>query len=216
MGRLRRMRDWRLGLAGLAGTIVLAVAFTGDALACACCANQGERFEGGRKLEAYEKEEMAKVRLAPDAHLSLNEAGYDDVKGILDPSNEYKVTLEKSQSRWVFSFTDGKGRSGRLSFPAPSSARFFEIDPRIGFDPAEKPPARIVTVWLYKEWRFEHPLAAAGFFSTDKDARMTLILHGRGNHCLSSDDFTHWTIVVRGKATRYTLYGELLSSSAQE
>jgi hypothetical protein len=40
--------------------------------------------------------------------------------------------------------------------------------------------------------------------------RLTLILHGHGNSCTSSDHFTHWTLVVSGPKARYRLFGELI------
>lgn len=188
----------------------------GGAFACACCANQGERYDGRRALETYEKVELAKVEPATEAHLSLSEAGLDEVKGIVKPSEALKVALAKTALRWTFTFTAPDGRVGRLSLPSPRFASFFEIDPRISFDPAEKQPAQVVTVWLYKEWRFTHPLDASGFFSSDRTASFTLILHGRGNHCLSAEQFTHWTILAKGRNTRYTLYGELGPPSSKE
>jgi hypothetical protein len=187
-----------------------------EAHACACCVSQAERFEGSRALEPYEKEELGKIKLAANARLSLNEAGFNDVKGIDRPTEEYKVALVKALARWTFTFTADDRRLGRLVLPAPKSARFFEIDPRIPFDRSEKSPAQVNTVWLYKEWRFEHPLTASGFFAAVKDAKMTLVLHGRGNHCFSAEDFTHWTILVQGRNARYTLYGELVPHSAKE
>lgn len=200
--------------------VAMALLLTGssapDALACACCASQAERYEGGRTLESAEKEELGKIMLAAEARLSLNEAGFDDVKGIVRPVEEYKVALVKTSARWIFTFTDPEGRTGKLSMPAPKAARFFEIDPRVSFDRSEKPPTQVTTVWLYKEWRFEHPLEAGGLFASAKDAKMTLVLHGRGNHCFSADDFTHWTIVAKGRTTRYTLYGDLAPPSSNE
>ncbi|KAB2849160.1 MAG: hypothetical protein F9K44_08810 [Hyphomicrobiaceae bacterium] len=208
------MRFDSLRLAAVA--LLLTGLSAGKALACACCASEAERFEGSRPLETYEKEELGKIRLAAGARLSLNEAGFDAVKGIVRPAEEYKVTLEKTQAQWIFTFTDAGGRSGRLAIPSPRSARLFEIDPRVSSVRNEKPPAQVATVWLYKEWRFEHPLDAAGFFSSASDARITLILHGTGNHCFSADDFSHWTLLAKGRNTRYTLYGELVPSSAKE
>jgi hypothetical protein len=205
----------RLHRAGVA-LLLLTCAPADDAQACACCANQGERYEGGRALEVYEREELGKIRLATQARLSLNEADFDDIKGIVRPEGEYEVKLDRTPSRWTFTFKAPDGRMGRLAIPSPRTARLFEIDPRVSFDRNDKPPAEVKTVWLYKEWRFEHPLQAAGFFMASKDARLALVLHGRGNHCFSADDFTHWTLLASGRDTRYTLYGELVPSSAQE
>jgi hypothetical protein len=62
---------------------------------------------------------------------------------------------------------------------------------------------------LYKEVRLTGKLAGNGIFASgiNNDSRYKLILQGRGNHCLSSDDFKHWILEISGPQSSYSFYG---------
>ena len=84
----------------------------------------------------------------------------------------------------------------------PKNLTRFEVDPRNGTSEGGHGPT------LYKEWRVKGLAKLTGVFAAQSRwARAELVLHGRGLGCTSAQDFDAWTLMVRGKATRFNFLG---------
>jgi hypothetical protein len=176
-----------------------------SAHACACCANTAHRRVEVQKLDATTRGEIDKVRFSADAKLALGEGYEDGIKGLEDPSEDFKVQVTRQKDRMGFAFRDAKGRAGTLSLLQPRDVSIFEVDPRDLPDINAGRP-------IYKEWKLTAAVAGDGIFraSVGPNRRITLVLHGRGNGCTTAEDFRHWTLLVHGKGTEtYTFYGDL-------
>jgi hypothetical protein len=185
--------------------VALAATTMDDALACACCSSPGQRHVAVVALDAARRDEINRLRFAGDAQLFLGEADPDDIKGIATPSARYELSTTWQKNQLTFAFTDVLRRSGTLSLRLPGMISIFEVDPR-----ATKPVAEPV---LYKEWKLTAKAAGSGVFDVGlgPNQLLTLIGQGRGNSCTTSDDFTHWTLVMQGPKANYSLFGDLLS-----
>jgi hypothetical protein len=176
-----------------------------QALACACCTNAGQRNVSTAKFDSGKREEIGRLRFGPTAQLFLGERDPDSIKGITTPSESYELRVSQDKDRLIFALRDKAGRAGALTLAFPESISIFEVDPHGNPDRGQGPS-------LYKEWKLTSKVAGIGIFAPGarSDQRMTLVIHGSGNSCTSSDDFTHWTLVIFGPAAEYSLFGELV------
>jgi hypothetical protein len=182
----------------------------GEALACACCTNPGQRYVDVEKLDSGRLEEIERVRLGTEARLYVGAGGVETIEGIQNPAERYdlEVAWDKThpgKTRIVFTLASLGGFSGTLSLTLPQTISIFEIDPRDAPDQGTGPT-------LYKEWKLTGEVTGTGAFSPTNSPkqRLTLILQGRGNSCTSAADFTHWTLVTEGPKGEYSLFGDLV------
>ena len=199
------MRRGRLVLAAL-----VMLAAPGEALACACCTNQGQRYVDVETFDSGRREEVERLRFGNEARLYVGAGGIETIQGIEDPAERYDlaVTFDKThpgKTSISFTLANPGGRSGTLSLRLPQAISIFEVDPRDGPDRGTGPV-------LYKEWKLTGEATGTGAFSATNGAKqsLTLILQGRGNSCTSAADFTHWTLVTEGPKGSYSLFGELM------
>ncbi len=171
-----------------------------NAHACACCGIAGEWLEYTNSLENYDVESLNKLQYSPTAKLTLGGAGFDIIKGLDSQSETYTLSHSKNNRSWNFRFTDTKGKTGNLSFSLPPQKTEF------GTDFYDKPMA---DERLYKEVRLTGKLTGNGIFASgiNNDSRYKLILQGRGNYCLSANDFKHWILQISGPRSSYSFYG---------
>ena len=195
------MPSARLALLAASAAALLAPASLDAALACACCANMGQRNIGTVPLDDYKRSEIDRLRFATTAILFVpGETDERDIKGITKPSLGYELNAAWHSDRLVFAFRASEGQSGTLSLARPRMISLFEVDPR-------DVPGTV----LYKEWTLTARAAGSGVFSVGLGPGQTLslILHGRGLNCTSIDEFKHWTLVMRGPKANYSLLGDL-------
>jgi len=199
-------RSTRRAMLVAIGAALATVASPSLAHACACCSEDGERQEGTFQLEAYDLDELAKVRFGKVAKVYLNAAGFDAVQGITKPTDKYQTTHTIKGTTWTFTFRDATAGTGTLTFTLPAKAERFFVDLQDGKQGGAGGPL------LYKEWRLTAPVTATGIFAPSMSGKPTarLVLQGRGNSCTSADQFTHWTLQVSGPKARYTLFGQLV------
>ena len=196
------MQAWYgLVLAGM-----LAAFSFGEAQACACCTNPGQRYTGVQKLDASRREQLGELRFNAAATLYTGERDTGDIKGIATPSSEYELHVAQEGSRWVFDFRDKNGRTGTLTLPLPDSISIFEVDPRLDAREGGTGPS------LYKEWIVSAKPAGTGIFAAGVrgNTRASLILHGAGNSCTDAGHFGHWTLEVKGPNADFSFIGELV------
>lgn len=193
-------------LAAVLSAALGAVAAVGEASACACCTNTGQRNIAVDKLDPGRLDEVRKVRFGGTARLFLGEAEPEFVKGIATPAERYTLTAAWADDRLVFTFRDPQGHNGTLALPRPATLSVFEVDPR-----SDRPEGGHGPV-LYKEWKLTAVPSGTGVFAPGLGPRqrLTLILQGGGNSCTTADHFSHWTLVMQGPKANYTLFGDLV------
>ena len=176
-----------------------------QALACACCTNEGQRNVATVALDSGKRQEIESLRFGDKATLFTGEGDADGIEGIATPAGTYRLAAKWQEDRLVLSFRDTNGRTGTLSLVRPSTMSVFEVDPRDRPDKGQGPR-------LYKEWKLSAPAAGSGVFQPGIAPRqiLTLILQGGGNSCTSGIDFSHWSLVMQGPKANYTLFGDLV------
>jgi hypothetical protein len=201
------MTSKRLALVSSSCAALLALAAWSDALACACCTNAGQRYVGVERFDSSKRAQIEELRFAAPAQLYVGEAEPKDVEGITTPSSHYELKADWQKDRLVFAFRDQAGRSGMLALQRPRTVAVFEVDPRDGPDHGHGPV-------LYKEWTLTSRAAGSGVFSAGlgPNQQLSLIVHGRGNSCTSSDHFKHWTLQMQGPKAKYKLFGDLVTT----
>ena len=188
--------------AAFAGLLAVA-GFTNPAHACACCTEIGQRYDHTGPMDSYIRGEFESVQFAPAARLYTDEGFPDTIEGVSSPSDDdYKLTFERRRKALVFALTDKAGGKGTIELEMPKNLTRFEVDPRNGTSEGGHGPT------LYKEWRVKGLAKLTGVFAAQSRwARAELVLHGRGLGCTSAQDFDAWTLMVRGKATRFNFLG---------
>jgi hypothetical protein len=178
----------------------------GDAIACACCTNTGQRYAGVQKLDASRRGQLDELKFNAAATLYTGEADTDDIKGIDKPASDYELHVAQETNRWLFDFRDRSGRTGTLTLPMPDTISIFEVDPRT--DPKEGGTGPS----LYKEWIVSAKASGTGIFAAGLrgNARISLILHGAGNSCTDAGHFGRWTLEVKGPNADFSFIGELV------
>ena len=191
---------------GLGLGVALIVFGLGEARACACCTNQGQRYTGLQKFDAARREQFGQLRFNAAATLYTGERDTADIKGITTPASDYEMHVAQEGSRWVFDFRDKNGRMGTLTLPLPDTISIFEVDPRTDPKQGGTGPA------LYKEWIVSAKVSGTGIFAAGVrgNARVSLILHGSGNSCTGPENFGHWTLEVKGPNADFSFIGELV------
>jgi hypothetical protein len=181
------------------------LAISDQVLACACCADEGERKVLVERYDFSKRELIDQLQFDHAAELVLTDAGFDGIKGIASPSDEYDLRVHKNRTEIIFALGDKDGHVGSLVLRKPASISVFEIDLRDGQKNDGGGPR------LYKEWKLSSTMTGTGVFKTgaSNNQFITLIIHGHGNHCDNLADFTHWTLVINGPLAVYSLIGEL-------
>ena len=175
--------------------------------ACACCPDDGQRYEAINKIGEFEEEVLQAIKFGSQAQLVSREF---DVRGLAAPSEDqsfygYQLVGTIAPGLWTFQLTERGAVRGTISFPVPKLLERFEIDLRDGavFAGAGGP-------LLYKEWRLAGMATLSGLtIKGTHKANARLILQGRGSSCPDVEDFTHWSLAIDGKNVQFTLIGEM-------
>jgi hypothetical protein len=188
-----------------AAALLLSIAGSGPALACACCSNDGQRYVETDKLDAYATGLLDELHFASAAHLYTGEADVEDIAGIAAKSTDFQLAVTKSEKSWLFDFKEDGG-GGTLALELPDRVTKFEVDPR---DTQSRTPGTGPV--LYKEWRLAMAPRGTGMFAgaTGGEQKATLILQGSGNSCTDASQFHAWTIVLHGPKGTISFYGDL-------
>lgn len=145
---------------------------------------------------------------------SFRGGNFSDVRGVSPAAETYTLRLTPPPGWSGLEFTDPDGNRGTLKLRMSGTPVFFYADLQDGQQAGAGGPL------LYKEWRFEGPIAGTGIFRAGATggARFLLILQGRGNMCRNEEDFKSWILKVKGPRADYTFYGSVswLSPDAGE
>jgi hypothetical protein len=184
--------------------LITAFALPPQVWACACCAEDGEYDISFSKPSAYQLDLLRKVRFTQSATLFTNAAGFEAVRGLLNPRESYAFNGSFNGSLWNLVFRDGK-LPGALNLRLPARMLSYRADIHDQQRGGGGGPL------LYKEWRFEGQANGTGFFKRGfaAPAKYFLVLQGRGNNCDNAEDFTHWRLEITGRKAGYSFFGEL-------
>jgi hypothetical protein len=193
----------------LTGMVSALVAFwfaIDTALACACCSNRASRYVEVEKLSESRRGEIERMTFAREAFVA--EGAGDHPVGIQNLGTKLPLAVAQTQKEIVFSFRDQAGRAAALTLAIPDTISIFEVDPRGDTKDNGLGPS------LYKEWQLTASASGSGALRplVGTGQKVTLILHGRGHGCTEAMHFTDWTLLVRGPAGEFTLYGALTSA----
>ncbi len=199
-------------------TAMLSVAAPVAALACACCAEYGQRLETQEGIKDYARGEIARLRFGPTARIASSAIFPFDAKRskASDLSDlDFNLSVKQNAGAFQFDLSNAAGQAGSLNFNASLMTRF-EVDPR---DDDASNPGRQPR--LYKEWRLRGGAVGIGAFVLSEKVPVAptqarLILHGRGNSCTSTENFTHWTLLVKGPVASFTLIGRLAAPAPSQ
>ena len=193
-------------LTGIASALATFWFATDAALACACCSNRAARYVEVEKLGEYRLGVIERMTFAEEAFLA--EGADDHPIDIQDLGMTLQLAVTRTKQEMVFSFRNPRGRATALTLAIPGTISIFEVDPRGGERDEGLGPN------LYKEWQLTANATATGVFRplVENSQKVTLILHGRGRGCTEAMDFTDWTLLIHGPASKVTLYGALTSA----
>lgn len=170
---------------------------------CACCAERGEYSIRVRKPDDYEISELKRLQIN-EATLYTDNSFPENVKGIsplLKDDFNYSGTFTWNKTGWRFDFKNEKNQVGSLNLTRPPAMVDFRTDTYNEGEPI-----------LYKELRFKFKvLSGMGIFKTGivPTTEYFLVFQGKGNQCMSADQFTHWRLEVTGKKAKYAFFGTL-------
>lgn len=179
--------------------------FPVQALACACCSDEGEYRISFRKPSTSEVGLMREMRFGSKANLIDAPANLGVPTAL--QSDGYSLTGSLAGGVWKLALREGNN-SGTLNLPLPPTMLNYAVDTHDGQKSAGGGPV------LYKEWRFEGRANGTGFFRNASAGTYFLVLQGRGNRCDNAADFSHWRLELRGPKARYAFYGEMGSANA--
>jgi hypothetical protein len=201
------MRAERISSLVLAAIISLLTPL--QALACACCSDEGEYYRSIGRIQDYELDLIRQMRFGSKAFLLSTEAGpEEDGRGLSNPKVDYALNGSMTKNSFRLTFRDGS-QSGVLTLPIPINMENYKVDIHDGQQSGGGGPL------VYKEWRLEGLVNGTGIFKPGLvgPTKYFLVLQGRGNNCDNAEDFTDWRVEIKGKKARYAFFGKLAKPS---
>lgn len=202
---------FRSKLIAAAFAFLLLLSLSDSALACACCAERGFRSTVVGSLDDYQLGLLKDMKMADNANLYIDEAGFESIRGLSELDKEYnegsleKIDLISSylNNTWKVTIKTPAGKTGTLTLPRPAKVTVFKVDQ------FEKTEGDAV---LYKEFVFSGLVGSGtGAFKSGivKPTKFNLIFMGKGNMCDNAEDFTNWRLEINGAKARYAFYGKM-------
>ncbi|MEZ5305689.1 MAG: hypothetical protein R2684_00945 [Pyrinomonadaceae bacterium] len=189
--------------------LLLNTLFVSEAFGCACCAERGDYIESTSPFDSFIRDELSYLR-TETADL-FSDAGYpDNIIGISPVDDKYSINAFLQGGNWNFTVKDGSARTGTLRLTSPKKYVSFMVD--------QNPASEAIEPTLYKELRIEGSvLSSNGVFSTvgKKGVKYKLVLQGKGNRCLSANDFKTYIFRVSGSKADFTYFGKLGMKDAE-
>lgn len=187
-------------LARMVSGLVLAAGLApAAALACACCADPGARFEQVAGLGDWEISQIAALSARGPARLYVSACGMECVAGIDTPRDSYDVEMRADENGLTFKMSTGKTARGQIVFAWPDAYTWFGTDTNLD--------ARDGAAELYTELRFVGSVTGSGDFAGDGPSRAELVFSGSGNTCITTRSFDGWMLSVRDERADYRLFG---------
>lgn len=192
-------------------SIVVLLAASSSAFACACCIERGFYDITSAKPDKFYLGLLGEMKFAGPAELYLPAAEFEAIKGLDDlkrdadagKSIDFDVVEAFLQRSWRINVKTGAGRAGSLMLPLPATMVRYRADHH------DTETGREVS--LYKEFIFKGRVATGtGIFRTAnaKPTAYALVFQGRGNGCDNASDFTHWRLELNGAQANYAFFGK--------
>lgn len=197
--------------------------FPSEAMACACCSEEGTYSIRTAKPDSYQLGILGEMKFDNSAELFIGMGEFSDLKGLGELQKDYdtgetdeygKFNLQNNfaSKTWKFNFKTPSGKSGSLTLPMPAQMLYFAVDIHDGSDKGLGP-------LLYKEMRFKGNVSGGtGFFKSSivKPTSYFLVFQGRGRGCEEVSDYSHWRLEITGKNADYSFFGKLSSGASTE
>jgi hypothetical protein len=166
---------------------------------CACCSEEGERYERTDRVDSAQLVQLDRVRFSPTATRFTSPADDSEL------SLNYSLSQSRKGRRWELKFRDDRGKTGTLSFTIPVSFTAFGVDLQEQSEEGGLGPL------LYKELRLTGAAQVSGILKQgiNGPARFHLILQGRGRGCTEAEDFKSWRLQIKGARVSHAFYGSL-------
>ena len=169
------------------------------ALACACCADAGARFQDQVELGEWEISEISRLAPVGPAQLYQSACGLDCVGGIENPQTTYDVDIKVTENGMAFTLGGATGRGAAWYSPGRTIIR--------GSGP--------IPIWTGKAAHSLYRTAVSRHRGRDRRFRpgwsiaAELVLSGFGNMCITAQSFSGWTLSVADETAQYRLFGQI-------
>lgn len=172
-------------------------------LACACCADHGQREKYTIERDHYMLSDIEWLTEYGPASFVTGPCGVECVEGITNPLFDYDVTLKVTGTQLHLILRDKAGAErGKLTFQIPPKGEYFALDTDPAMDRGEP--------ILFTEFRFKGTLTGEGDFAMyDSTVPAELILAGRANNCPDAGSLETWSIEVQALKVWFRLVGRL-------
>jgi hypothetical protein len=179
--------------------VLLCLAYTDDAHACACCADPGDREQLHWTLSTNEKIAMDGAKYSGTFRIDMMDVPNSELE---------KVAITGQMHDGAFSLWANHQELLRLALPDTCE----ELQTDTGADTTE--------VILYKERTFDCAVQNVDPRLTRYlGERATLVLQGHGNHCFALCDLEHWIVQFQDKSRSQAsprAYGRIDTSTVPE
>ncbi len=194
-------------------TIMILLAVSTSALACACCAERGTYSVWTGVAKSFQTDILKDMKFGDAAELYITEAGFETIRGIGVVEKDFESMSDSTfnlgetyaNNTWRLTFKTPTGRIGSLVLPRPSrmTMRNIHIPDNVSTAPS---------VTLHKEMIFNGRVGSGtGFFKTSvaSSPKYSLVFIGRGNVCDNAEDFKNWRLDIDGPKTEYAFFGKM-------
>lgn len=151
------------------------------------------------------------MRFYTVARLYTTDGYPDDFRGIsASPDSlleDLKISASRIGNRWTLGFKAKGGETGSLIFTIPETFIHFAVDLNADVKEPRHDPGGI-----YQEWRFKAPVRGTAMFAIGNAAntKLTLVLRGAGNICITASEIKNWNLEVSGPSASYSFYGDFV------
>ena len=184
------------------GFLVCLLLFAQQAVACACCAEEGHRSFSQLKIGEGATQYIQDLTENGPAWFVTGSCGTDCITGVLDPLFEYQPQLLITDEQIAIALSDIDGElRGTLVMELPDQLTQFAVDPEPRFNGAND--------FVFLEARMDVSLTGTGDFSMIKNEVAEFILSGFGNNCANAGSFDSWAIQVENEKAQFRLIGGL-------
>ena len=183
----------------VAATALVLIFSTQQALACACCAERGERALGPVSVSDYIGDELRGLSTAGPATVFTTACGLECAEGLRDDIYAYDLSFDWGHNWLTLTST---APAGTLALHLPEDAEWFRVD--------TQPLSDTTTVTLYSEMRLRGEIRATGAFHAADGAEGELIIAGTSNACWSAYGATSWSVNAVGEGVDFRLFGAVV------
>lgn len=182
-----------------------------QALACACCAEPGSRFQHKDKLSDYDYEQTARLRSDGIVEIHTTDCGDDCILGIgkFDDWHQSSFSLGRDGFALVVNGSGHETPDLVFSATAPTHYEWLATDPMPG-DRGLQPGG------LYSEATIPLKLRGSGpgWTGGPQELPARLILIGQSTACMELGSSTHWMLDAESENISFRLFGRFATAKS--